>query len=1174
MQRKLKFFVHGTGNTIHARAVGRLLKSYGCSECVEGADIVIVHHNGRPEISPFDKTSGAKRKILIWTGEQDDKYRMFAPAPCLLTLVEPNWQREEIFAWLEDKSPLPTLANCREALALALGCGRLETLDTTFLLGQGISLNMYKQLLGAKTSPSFYYLLSVLCAEYDVDQHNTAKQLNCCFVKGRSSNIDTVANNFKYQFFLGACEDLRQTLANVPRTTDDNRKLILLIDDNPHEYSGFLKKIQSMFLKEYRIVVWNPMAPTNGAIGTQLLTLSRLIRYESSDSDHAKTLETLQLPVTELGIGGEPTYRDLKELVPLLRFILVDQLYKVYGGKDRFLGPAIVRGLCRLVRDLPSSIVSGGSLPEVIAVSRTSDPNKIQDVLRAGARGYVLKTRLLGLPSVLASVSRPVTEPNSSFHRNFRVLYELPNETVGLLRSVRIPRITFQQVRDASPGNEPEWLKSWFARLLRAVPKTDLHVHVGSCMSPEFLVVASLVGLLRKDSSIVDRSVIKVVRLLLGKVLSTKGGNWLLRLSSRLNLSPASFNWQYGKTGDKDWICGLAIGIKKYLVMQFKKPALYGGEGYQTFRSVLHAALGIRDRLTPEEAIGEIERLPDLKAALFAVRYSKDLEGVAKHVISEESIIKIYLLVLAGLNMENHLRANFPIAGLQTNNIDLLDIFRGESSKDLLGVWDSLHELFYSEEDSEGVGTQEGNPGLSIKAMRDCAWRMPHDNIAPLSLNFFGGERLVAVPDEEDFKPDNWTFEKHPIQWTLSTGLRSKNLIEYLQGCEFSGAEHLRHPWLMHLYAQQTIVDFIRKGVFYAELRGSPDGYIDAETGFQFVDACRCFVEAFCQAQSLLYREYQKVGAANRDVAGQGQSSEWIAGLLGQKYKIEEVRSVFHESISDSRYDLSVDDFSATRSLPCKVSIILVGKRHKPSRQMILEAAASAVLRPTGENPVSSVRDFVRRELAQSRIVGFDLAGNEVGNPPTLFIEEFRRLSRLHIPLTVHAGENESARFIEDAILALGARRIGHGLSLEEDPGLMARVREDRICVELCPVSNHQTSSFGPPEDGRARHYPLKRLLAEGIMVTLNTDNPIISSTNAVREFFQASYAFDALGMSLWDALRLVRFGYVASFLPLPERRAMLELVSQYLFDLLTDPKVLKQLKIAKAWQDGSREKA
>jgi len=102
----------------------------------------------------------------------------------------------------------------------------------------------------------------------------------------------------------------------------------------------------------------------------------------------------------------------------------------------------------------------------------------------------------------------------------------------------------------------------------------------------------------------------------------------------------------------------------------------------------------------------------------------------------------------------------------------------------------------------------------------------------------------------------------------------------------------------------------------------------------------------------------------------------------------------------------------------------------------------------------------------------------------------------------------------------------------------MIRVREDRVCIELCPVCNHQTSQFLPGDSkASGRRYPLKDYLEYGILVTINTDTRSFLIQTG-EKYFQASYAYDTKGLSIWDALRIMRMGYVCSFLHLPERRA------------------------------------
>ena len=72
----------------------------------------------------------------------------------------------------------------------------------------------------------------------------------------------------------------------------------------------------------------------------------------------------------------------------------------------------------------------------------------------------------------------------------------------------------------------------------------------------------------------------------------------------------------------------------------------------------------------------------------------------------------------------------------------------------------------------------------------------------------------------------------------------------------------------------------------------------------------------------------------------------------------------------------------------------------------------------------------------------------------------------------------------------------------------------------------------------------------------------MINKLKAVKEFHQASHSLGESGMSLWEMLRIVRMGFQMSFLSSWERRALMEVVGQHLFDLFTDERVLKKLQL------------
>ena len=127
-------------------------------------------------------------------------------------------------------------------------------------------------------------------------------------------------------------------------------------------------------------------------------------------------------------------------------------------------------------------------------------------------------------------------------------------------------------------------------------------------------------------------------------------------------------------------------------------------------------------------------------------------------------------------------------------------------------------------------------------------------------------------------------------------------------------------------------------------------------------------------------------------------------------------------------------------------------------------------------------------------VCAVDLAGAEALFPTKDFEEEFRLAQELGVPYTIHAGEADGPESIRKA-LAMGARRIGHGVRCVEDEALMAELAHRGIPLEMCPTSNINTCIFEKIED-----YPLKKLLDAGVRATVNTDNMMVSGVTLASE--------------------------------------------------------------------------
>jgi adenosine deaminase len=145
------------------------------------------------------------------------------------------------------------------------------------------------------------------------------------------------------------------------------------------------------------------------------------------------------------------------------------------------------------------------------------------------------------------------------------------------------------------------------------------------------------------------------------------------------------------------------------------------------------------------------------------------------------------------------------------------------------------------------------------------------------------------------------------------------------------------------------------------------------------------------------------------------------------------------------------------------------------------------------------LQEPVIRLAMEKAFQGLDLAGDELHYPADPFIKIFREAQEKGLGLTIHAGEiPEGVADVRQAILDFGARRIGHGIFVLQDPNILELAREKQVTFEVCPTSNAQTGTW------REGPHPIKEMMEESLKVTLNTDNPQISQTNLKKEVEQA----------------------------------------------------------------------
>lgn len=170
-------------------------------------------------------------------------------------------------------------------------------------------------------------------------------------------------------------------------------------------------------------------------------------------------------------------------------------------------------------------------------------------------------------------------------------------------------------------------------------------------------------------------------------------------------------------------------------------------------------------------------------------------------------------------------------------------------------------------------------------------------------------------------------------------------------------------------------------------------------------------------------------------------------------------------------------------------------------------------------------------------VIAFDLAGAEAGHSPVEHRAAFELAANSGLAITIHAGEAAGADSIHEALHTCQARRIGHGTRLHEDPDLLRYVNDFRIPLEVCLTSNVQTRVTSALSEHPARMY-----YDHGLVVTLNTDNRLMSATTMTDELWRAH---TELGFD-WEALCDVTImGFESAFLPYADKMALLENVAE-----------------------------
>jgi aminodeoxyfutalosine deaminase len=154
--------------------------------------------------------------------------------------------------------------------------------------------------------------------------------------------------------------------------------------------------------------------------------------------------------------------------------------------------------------------------------------------------------------------------------------------------------------------------------------------------------------------------------------------------------------------------------------------------------------------------------------------------------------------------------------------------------------------------------------------------------------------------------------------------------------------------------------------------------------------------------------------------------------------------------------------------------------------------------------PAAEVTASVALDHDVPGLVGFGLGGSERGFPRSMFHDQFDRARAAGLPSVPHAGETTGPESVWEAVINLGAERIEHGIAAVGDQRLLEHLVKYKIALDVCLTSNLALRVV-PDLD----QHPIRELVAAGVTVTINTDDPPMVNTDLNTEYALAAQLLD-----------------------------------------------------------------
>ena len=215
---------------------------------------------------------------------------------------------------------------------------------------------------------------------------------------------------------------------------------------------------------------------------------------------------------------------------------------------------------------------------------------------------------------------------------------------------------------------------------------------------------------------------------------------------------------------------------------------------------------------------------------------------------------------------------------------------------------------------------------------------------------------------------------------------------------------------------------------------------------------------------------------------------------------------------------------------------IIAGMKRAETELGVSSGLILSFLRHLSEEAAFETLEMAKPYL--DRFIGVGLDSSEVGHPPSKFERVFAACRELGLKICCHAGEEGPPAYVHEALDLLHIDRMDHGNRSMEDEALVERLAKEQMTLTVCPLSNLKLCVVKDLKD-----HPIPSMLAKGLHVTLNSDDPSYFGGYVNDNYIQLARA---VGLTREQVIQIAKNSFEGSFLPEDKKAQYLAEIDAY----------------------------